>query len=286
MKWIRISRSNWKLPLLVAAVLLILLLVATCDDEEEGFRPDPRAGNQSINQQNGTGSGPEIEVQAGKLPDRNHGDRTHGIWPEVWSQHAPEVKSWEYKVNCGDADSHTDQCFLSDLTSVVVTTPSGDLIELEKDFNTNDFSGEITRRWVRYGPEEGDLPERGDYVFSYRRGDELLYEQLIPYDSGVISYPTGVEWRREGPDIVVTWDPPAEAEKGMWYKPIIWEVEDTPPLSISDVFDWDADSAVLKDVPLLDGGKYSLNVAIFFDDGYAYSEYIIFEWPESGETGD
>jgi hypothetical protein len=32
---------------------------------------------------------------------------------------------------------------------------------------------------------------------------------------------------------------------------------------------------------MLVGGKYSLNVAIFFDDGYAYSEYIIFEWPES-----
>lgn len=31
---------------------------------------------------------------------------------------------------------------------------------------------------------------------------------------------------------------------------------------------------------MLVGGKYSLNVAIFFDDGYAYSEYIIFEWPE------
>jgi hypothetical protein len=43
----------------------------------------------------------------------------------------------------------------------------------------------------------------------------------------------------------VTWNPPAEAEKGMWYKPIIWQVEDTPEVLISDVFDWDADTAVL-----------------------------------------
>jgi len=61
-----------------------------------------------------------------------HGDRTHGIWPQVWSQHAPSIQSWEYKVNCGDASSHEQACFLSDLTSVVVTTPAGELIELEK----------------------------------------------------------------------------------------------------------------------------------------------------------
>jgi hypothetical protein len=112
-----------------------------------------------------------------------------------------------------------------------------------------------------------------------------LYEQAIPYDSGVISYPTGVEWTRDGRDIVVTWNPPPEAAKDMHYKALIWQVEDTPETFISDVFDWDADSAVLRDVPMIVGGKYSLNVAIYFDDGYAYSDYVIFEWPESGDTG-
>lgn len=168
---------------------------------------------------------------------------------------------------------------------MLVTTPSGELIELEKDFNTNEFSGEITRRWVLYGPKDGHLPEQGDYVYRYSRGDELLYEQAIPYDSGVISYPTGVEWTRDGRDIVVTWNPPPEAAKDMHYKALIWQVEDTPETFISDVFDWDADSAVLRDVPMIVGGKYSLNVAIYFDDGYAYSDYVIFEWPESGDTG-
>jgi hypothetical protein len=52
---------------------------------------------------------------------------------------------------------------------------------------------------------------------------------------------------------------------------------------MSDQFDWDADTAVLKNVPMIVGGRYSLNVAIFFDNGYAYSEYIIFEWPEPGD---
>tara|TARA_B100000959_G_scaffold285918_1_gene362390 strand:+ start:1658 stop:1825 length:168 start_codon:yes stop_codon:yes gene_type:complete len=47
---------------------------------------------------------------------------------------------------------------------------------------------------------------------------------------------------------------------------------------ISDVFDWDANSAVLRDVPMLEGGIYSLNVAVYFGEGYAYSEYVIFEW--------
>ncbi|MEE8045753.1 MAG: hypothetical protein V3T49_02820, partial [Dehalococcoidia bacterium] len=154
-------------------IALLLLVPVACDDGDDGFREDPRAENQSSgqpgnqqndsNEDNGPGPGPQPELKEGELPGRMHGDQTHGIWPQVWSQHAPEVKSWEYKVNCGEASSHTDPCFLSDLTSVVVSTPSGKLIELEKDFNTNEFSGEITRRWVLYGPDDGDLPEQGEY---------------------------------------------------------------------------------------------------------------------------
>ena len=280
------KNSYWSL-LLVGAFLL--LMTAACSDDE-GFRNDPRdSGRGGGNSQHEGAPEPvpteDFEPEPGQLPGRTHGDRTHGIWPQVWSQHAPTIQSWEYKVNCGQAESHTESCFLSDLTSVRVTTPSGELIELEKDFNTNDFSGEVTRRWVLYGPEDGDLPARGDYVFSYSRGAELIYEQAIPYDSGVISYPTGVEWKRSANDIVVNWIPPPEAADDMHYKALIWQVEDTPELFVSDVFDWDVDTAVLKDVPMIVGGKYSLNVAIYFDDGYAYSEYVIFEWPEPGETG-
>lgn len=269
------------LPLVV--VVVGLLAVTGCDDSDGGgFNDDPRGGVQPIAFDGQAGSTDEPSGDD-QLPGRTHGDRTHGIWPQVWSQHAPGVQSWEYKVNCGEASSHTDPCFLSDLTTVVVTTPSGELISLEKDFNTNEFSGEITRRWVLYGPEDGHLPERGDYVFSYNRGEELVYEQVVPYDSAVISYPTGVGWERSGSDLVVEWTPPSEAIAGMHYKAIIWQVEDTPELFVSDVFVWDADSGVLRDVPMIEGGKYSLNVALFFDDGYAYSDYVIFEWPGAGQ---
>lgn len=277
--------------LLIAAACVALFVMAACDDGDEGFRDDPRDSNlggpgpqdESQSDPANPGQGNDIEPEPGQLPGRMHGDRTHGIWPQVWSQHAPDVQSWEYKVNCGEASTHIDPCFLTDLTSVRVTTPSGEQIELDKDFNTNDFSGEVTRRWVLYGPEDGRLPEQGDYVFSYSRGAELVYEQVVPYDSEVISYPTEIEWKRSARDIVVKWNPPAEAMEGMHYKALIWQVEDTPEVFISDVFDWDADTAVLKNVPMIVGGKYSLNVAIFFDDGYAYSEYVIFEWPEPGE---
>jgi hypothetical protein len=71
----------------------------------------------------------------------------------------------------------------------------------------------------------------------------------------------------------------------MHYKAIIWEVEDTPELFVSQEFDWDADKGTLRDVPMIEGGKYSLNIALFFDDGYAYSDYVIFEWPGPGSTG-
>jgi hypothetical protein len=262
-------RTWMNLVLAMSLGFLTLVLVA-CDDKEQG--------NQSRQQPPAAQHVEEPTSEAG-LPNRQDGQRQHGIWPQVWSQHSPSVKSWEYKVNCGEASSHLDPCFLSDLSSVVVTTPEGQEIELEKDFNTNDFSGEVTRCWVLYGPEDGELPVQGEYVFRYFTGSELSYEQAVQYDSGIISYPTNVSWVRDGNDIVVDWNPPSEAETGMHYKALIWQVDDTPEMFISDVFEWDASTARLKDVPMIDGGKYSLNVAIFFDDGYAYSDYVIFEWP-------
>ena len=198
--------KNFALGLVVFVFAPVLF--AACGDEGEGFRNDPRFDPTPPD------ATPFDEAEDGELPGRTDGDRTYGIWPQVWSQHAPGIQSWEYKVNCGEASGHEEPCFLSDLTSVAVTTPSGDVIELEQDFNTNDYSGEITRRWVRYGPEDGDLPERGDYVFSYSRGPELLYEQAVAYESDVISYPTNVEWKRTGSDIVVNWTPPSIIHEG------------------------------------------------------------------------
>ena len=223
------------------------------------------------------------------VPDRRHGDRTHQIWPEVWSQHGPGVQSWEYKVNCHEDSGSGMECFLSDLTSVVVTTPAGERIELEKDFNINNFSGEVTRRWVRYGPKDSSLPEPGEYTFSYWRGSDLVYEQSVPYDAGVISYPTGVGWKRSGQGIVVWWIPPPEAASGMHYKVLVWPVMNPPDVPISQVFDWNATSGLLQNVPLLEGISYRLNVMIGFSDGYAYSDDVFFDWPplvNTSATGD
>jgi hypothetical protein len=270
-KAIHRSLKNLAMLALFAAVVLTPIACGDSKGNSIGNFTADEGGQQSRDEQ----SVPQ------RVPDsRMEGDRLHGIWPQVWSQHAPSVASWEYKVNCKQARSHTESCFLSDLTSVTVESPGGVLTELEKDFNTNEYSGEVTRRWVKYGPSDGELPIRGDYVFRYWRGEELAYEQAIPYASDPISYPTGVTWERVGSDMKVSWSPPPGVDETMHYKSIIWQVDDTPPAFVSQVAGWDATSDVLKDVPLLEGGSYSLNVAVFFADGYAYSEYVIFTWPE------
>lgn len=263
-------RSRLTYVVLLATVVVVLL--AACGDAEGNrgnFDPGPDGSGQDRHGQRGPGPTPDPRME---------GNRLHDIWPQVWSQHAPGVKSWEYKVNCGLANSHTDPCFLSDLTAVNVETPSGSVTELDFDFNTNEYSGEITRRWVKYGPPEGTLPEPGDYIFRYWRGDELTYEQAVPYRSEPISYPADVEWRREGDDIFVEWTAPPEVDSSMSYKAIIWQTDDSPPITVSKQFDWDETSGVMEDVPLSAGGSYSLNVAVYFADGYAYSEYILFDW--------
>lgn len=231
--------------------------------------------------QNSDRFGNEQRSPAATPDPRMDGQRLHKIWPQVWSQHAPDVASWEYKINCGQASSHTEPCFLSDLTAVNVVAPGGSVTELDFDFNTNEYSGEVTRRWVKYGPPEGELPARGDYTFRYWRDGALAFEQSIPYLSEPISYPTGATWQRDGGDLKVNWSPPPEADDSMHYKALIWQVGDTPPILISKELEWDASSGVLEDVPLLDGGSYSLNVAIYFSDGYSYSEYVIFDWTDA-----
>ena len=64
----------------------------------------------------------------------------------------------------------------------------------------------------------------------------------------------------------------------MWYFAIIWNVPDTPDLKVSKELEWDANTGILENVPFIEGGNYSLNIALFYDDGYAYSEYIIVTW--------
>lgn len=201
-----------------------------------------------------------------------------GIYPEVWSQKSPAGESYEFKVNCGAFYEELETCFLWDLDLVKVTAPDGTEYELEKDFNINEYSGEVTRRWVLYGPEEAQLPQGGTYTFQYLRGGETIFSQRIEYTPSSISYPTNVEWERKGDDIYVSWAPPEGAKSNMWYKVIIKNEVGTPEIFVSDKFKWSASDATLKAVPFVDGGKYQLNVALFYPHGYAYSKYTIFEW--------
>ena len=200
------------------------------------------------------------------------------VYEEVWSQTSEFGTSWEYKVNCSGDPTTLEPCFLSDLTLVRVLTPDGDVVDLEKDFNVNDYSGEVTRRWVLYGPQEGSPPASGEYTFEYLQSDEVIRSHAIDYTQSNIAYPTEVKWQRNGNDIAVQWSPPAGVEKGMWYKVIIGSEGDTPAAFVSQVFEWDAESAVLPDVPLLEDGNYYISVPVFYNGGYAYGPDKSFVW--------
>lgn len=203
----------------------------------------------------------------------------YDIYPEVWSQNSPLGESYEFKVNCGSDYEELEACFLWDLEKVQITAPDGTAYELNKDFNIQEYSGEITRRWVLYGPQDaGFLPPSGTYLFQYIKEGEVIYTQEVEYESTKVSYPTEVKMERRGKDLYVSWTPPSGVDSSMWYKAIIWNEAGTPDVLVSRVLEWDARDGLLSDVPFVEEGTYSLNVAVYFKDGYAYSEYLIFEW--------
>ena len=193
----------------------------------------------------------------------------------MWSSNGYDGQTYEYKVNCFGDYKDLEACFLFDLTKVEVINPSGSEFDLEKDFNINAYSGEVTRRWVLYGPPRQGLPIPGQYRFKYYRGAELVLEQVVGYKSEKADFPRNVSWHREGSDLVVRWTPPEGVTPGMWYKVLVFpEVGEL----ISLQFDWDVSEARLEDTPLEEGELAEINVAIFFSGGYAYSSYIPVRW--------
>ena len=200
------------------------------------------------------------------------------IYPQVWSQHSPAGESWEFKVNCFGNYSTLEECFLWDVDAVQVITPNLSIYALNKDFNINNYSGEVTRRWVLYGPAKEKLPETGSYTFLYLKDEVIVYNQTVEYTQNKIAYPTDVKWQRKDNDLYASWSPPSGVDNTMNYKVIIWNEPDTPEVFVSKVFPWNVDNGLLEDVPFIDGENYSLNVAIFFREGYAYSEYVKVEW--------
>lgn len=246
--------------ILVAVIAAAVLLVGTIWLIRPAERPPtgPRNG-QGINTRN----------QA--APPANE----HDLHAEVWTKNGYDGPSYEYKVNCGPQYATLNECFLFDLTRVTVAAPGGSVYELTKDFNIQKYSGEVTRRWVLYGPADGGLPATGTYTFHYYRGAELAYSQSVHYLPEVIGYPTEIKWRREGNDLLVEWTPPAGMRQGMWYKVILFPERQN---IISQQLDWNATSARLTNVPLPAGTRVEMNVASYFDGGYAYPENVVILW--------
>ena len=196
-------------------------------------------------------------------------------FPEVWSSNGYDGQTFEYKTNCFDEYETLDSCFLSEVSQVSVVAPGGSSFDLEKDFNVNGYSGEVTRRWVLYGPPGEGLPVPGEYRFQYFRATELVLEQTVAYEPEVIGFPADVSWSREGDDLLVEWTPSGDARPGMWHKVLVFPTDGE---LISQVFEWDSRKARLNDIPLNEGAQGHVNVAVYFRGGYAYSEYVPFVW--------
>ena len=212
------------------------------------------------------------------------------LFPEVWSQNSPYGASYEFKVNDIDfMKIGLETGFLSTVDRVVVTDPTGRVFELERDFNINEYSGEVTRRFVLYGPPDGGLPESGKYRFAFNRAGKRVGVKYVEYEQSSLGYPTEVRWERRGEDLYVEWNPPTDVGKENWYKVIVWDTEDTWETPTSLVFNWDASDGLLEDVPFIENGIYRLEVAIFSGAGFAFSEYHHFIWDSAAsrirETG-
>ncbi|NQT08212.1 hypothetical protein HQ586_03975 [Candidatus Bathyarchaeota archaeon] len=201
------------------------------------------------------------------------------LFPEVWSQNSPYGASYEFKVN--DAPFFKNELeagYLSTVDRVVVTDPKGRKYELERDFNINEYSGEVTRRFVLYGPPDGGLPESGKYRFAFIKEGKTVSEKTVDYEQSKLGYPSEVRWERRREDLFVEWSPPPDVDKENWYKVIVWDTEDNWETPTSLVFDWDASDGLLESVPFIENRVYQLEVAIFSGAGYAYSEYHYFIW--------
>lgn len=197
------------------------------------------------------------------------------VFPEVWSLNDFDRTSYEFKANCFGEYSKLEECLLWEVTRVVVRSPEGREFELAKDFNVNSYSGEVTRRWVLYGPKDGGLPVAGKYTFAYYIGERVALRQEVQYEPKTVDFPKDVKWRREGKDLVVSWTAPAKVDDTMWYKVLVFP-RDRPV--ISNIFKWDATEARLPSLPLEEGEEASLNVTLYFRGGAASSEHQRIVW--------
>jgi hypothetical protein len=198
------------------------------------------------------------------------------IYADVWSGNMPGGQTYEFKVNCNGDYSSLETCFLWDLEAVKVTTPSGKVYELEKDFNIQSYSGETTRRWVLYGQPGEGLPESGAHLFTfYRDGQPVLYRE-VPYTLSVVPMITQVKASQEGKDLRVTWEPPASWTSDMSYKVIVYRSNTWE--GVASMSYWETSDVVLEAPPFTAGEGYRVTVALYESNGYSSSEDVYFTW--------
>ena len=77
------------------------------------------------------------------------------------------------------------------------------------------------------------------------------------------------------------WTPPEGITKDNWYKVLVWNIDGTPDLFISPSFDGDAAEGLIENVPLVENGEYQVNVAVYYHEGYAYTESYFFKWDQN-----
>jgi len=246
-----------KKTFLIIAILFLILFLAACENKSKELA-DVEEKNLSKKQNQEYNKVDEVKV-----------------FPEVWSKNGYDGASYEFKTNCFGEYSKLEECFLWNISKVIVKSPDNKIFTLEKDFNINSYSGEITRRWVLYGPANGGLPINGKYKFDYYKNQEIILTQYVDYQPSKINYPTNIKWQRKANDLIVNWTPPQNMQEGMWYKVIIFRKN--KPI-ISKQFDWNNTSAILPNIPLDKNEEVEINVAVYFREGYAYPENIKLKW--------
>lgn len=213
-------------------------------------------------------------------PDSSEPDSAFGafeaVFPAVMANRNPQgLPAYEYKTNCSQNYVELETCFLWDLTDVTTTTPSGKVFHLYKDFNINPFSGEVTRRWVLYGPDGSGYPEDGTYLFSYYKDDQIILEQQLEYTFSIATPVSEIQAVQIGNSLEVDWVPPADMNSDKWYKVY---VSQNRKILYSQRFDWNVTHALLPDLNLTAGEVYEIDVDVFSSETSSGGPTFLLEW--------
>ncbi len=200
--------------------------------------------------------------------------KEQGVAPQILTQNEARGASYVVKTFCYGDYSELYTCFLNDIDRVIVTGPYGGMVELNKDFYKQEYSGEELRRFVLYGKPGWGYPDPGKYVFTYLKGEETKMTQIVNYTHRqIVEIPKDIRWSREADDFLVTWTP-GSGDIG-WYKVIVY------PAGGEIVSKWlppDAVSARLENLPVADGERFKFGVYPYAKGGYAIPELQRITW--------